>query len=180
MTKALISVDIQNDYLVGGGFPLPSMTQCVQNAAKALTFARLQGWRIVHIRHEELDPAGGFLLPGTDGAAIAETVAPRPGETIVTKNFPNSFRKTDLRDVLDGVSEVYIVGAMSNMCIDATARAAVDLGFSTTIIEDACAASDLEFHGEVIPARIVHGAFISAFASAYGSVTAISEVLRGS
>jgi nicotinamidase-related amidase len=44
-----------------------------------------------------------------------------------------------------------IIGAMSHMCIDATSRAAADLGYNTVIIHKACATTDLEFNGVAIP-----------------------------
>jgi nicotinamidase-related amidase len=69
-----------------------------------------------------------------------------------------------------GAKELFFCGAMSNMCVDATVRAAFDMGYHCTVIEDACAASDLEFGGNVIPATLVHGAFMAALASAYGEV----------
>jgi len=55
------------------------------------------------------------------------TVAPQLGETVILKNHTNSFRDTQLKQVLDeqGIDEVVIVGAMSHMCIGATARAAI-------------------------------------------------------
>lgn len=45
---------------------------------------------------------------------------------------------------------------MTHMCIDATVRAAVDLGFETTLIEDACATKDLSYLDKVVPAEQVH------------------------
>lgn len=76
-------------------------------------------------------------------------------EPVVTKNYPNSFRDTGLKALLDkqGVTEVIVVGAMSHICVDATTRAANDLGYKTTTIHDACATLDLAlafYCGEVI------------------------------
>lgn len=52
-----------------------------------------------------------------------------------------------------------------------------DLGFGVTVVEDACAASDLEFGGRSIPAETVHGAFMAALASAYGRVISAEALL---
>ena len=156
------------------------MAHAARNAAKILKFARQAGWKILHIQHEEADPAAGFLVRGTKGAEIASVVAPLAGEGVLVKNYPNSFRETNLSTLLTVAEEVVIVGAMSNMCIDATARAAFDLGFSVTVVEDACAASALEFQGEPISASVVHGCFMAALASGYGKVTKTEEVISGS
>ena len=62
------------------------------------------------------------------------------------------------------------------MCVDATARAAADLGFAVTVVHDACATLDLEFGGETIPARQVHGAFLAALGG-YGAVAATDDLV---
>ena len=99
-------------------------------------------------------------------------MAPAPGEPVITKHFPNSFGRRNLLDRLrnDGVEQLVIAGAMSHMCIDATTRAAFDLGFRCIVVEDACATRDLEFKGEKIKARDVHGAFMAALKMVYAEV----------
>jgi nicotinamidase-related amidase len=74
-------------------------------------------------------------------------VAPQAGEEVILKHKPNSFLNTRLHDTLAsrGISNLVIVGAMSQMCIDATTRAASDLGYKVTVVHDACAARDAEF-----------------------------------
>lgn len=106
-------------------------------------------------------------------------MAPQDGEAVVIKRYPNSFRETELADLLSSadVDEVTIVGAMSHMCIDATARAASDLGYKTTVVEDACSTRDLEFQGEVVSAAKVHAAYMSALAFGYGHVISTSDYL---
>jgi nicotinamidase-related amidase len=69
---------------------------------------------------------------------------------------------------------------MTSMCVDATVRAAVDLGFGATVVHDACAAPDLAFGGETIPARAVHGAFIAALGDGYADVRSADELVTGS
>ena len=66
---------------------------------------------------------------------------------------------------------------MTSVCVDATARAASDLGFGVTTIADACATCDLEFAGETIPARQIHGAFLAALRDGYCAVVTTDELL---
>ena len=96
---------------------------------------------------------------------------------MILKNYPNSFLKTDLHDYLQaqGVKQVVIIGAMSHMCIQATTRAASDLGYSVTVIHDACATLDLEFNGVNIPAAQVHASSMAALAFAYAEVVGMEE-----
>ena len=178
--RALLVVDLQNDYLAKGRFPLTDIDQAVGNAARVVAAARQAGDLVINIRHES--PADGpFFAVGTDGAEIVAAMAPLEGEAVVTKHYPNAFRETALAEMLAsaGVEAVTVIGAMSHMCIDATARAAADLGYATTIVEDACATRDLEFKGRTVPAATVHAAFMSALAFAYGQVVSTEDYLAG-
>jgi nicotinamidase-related amidase len=176
--RAIVVVDLQKDYLATGRFALVGIDEATANATKVIEAARSAGDKVIHVRHE--NPADApFFVPGTEGAEIIPVVAPADGELVITKKNPNSFRETELKQALDaeGIKDVVVVGAMSHMCIDATSRAAADLGYNTTIIEDACATRDLEFNGKTVPAAQVHAAYMSALAFAYGKVVTTSELL---
>jgi nicotinamidase-related amidase len=55
-------------------------------------------------------------------------------------------------------------------------RAAFDLGFSCTVVADACATRDLQFEGKAIPAADVHAAFMAALAVPYAKVVNAAEL----
>ncbi len=177
--RALVIVDLQNDYFPGGAFPLDGIDAATANAARVLAAARRDGELIIHIQHQSLSPEAGFFVPGTEGVEINAAVRPAEGETVVIKNYPNSFRATALKEILDkaGIEEVVIVGAMSHMCIAATGRAAADFGYRTTVIHDACATRSLEFGGVVTPSEQVHAANMAALAFGYARVIATAEHL---
>ena len=99
MKRALIIVDIQNDYFPGGKMELVGMEEAANNARHALEMFRAKNLPIFHIRHLSNRAGATFFLPETDGAEIHESVAPQGGESIVQKHFPNSFRNTSLRKV---------------------------------------------------------------------------------
>ncbi len=170
--RAIIVVDIQNEYFAEGKFPLVGIENAAANAAKVIAAAREKGDLVVHIQHEMPMPDAPIFVRGSDGVQINEAVKPAEGETVIVKNFPNAFRGTPLKQILDdkGVDEVVVVGAMSHMCIDATVRAANDFGYQTTTIHDACATRDLEFGGTITPAAQVHAALMAALAFHYGEV----------
>ena len=170
--RAVIVVDIQNDYFPGGKYTLENIEQAAGKAAEVIGAARGKGDSVIHIQHVFSDPSAPFFTPDSEGARINPLVAPREGEEVVVKNFPNPFLKTDLKARLDeaGIEEVVIVGAMSHMCIDATARAASDFGYKTSVVQDACATRDLEHDGLVVPAAQVHAAMMSALGFAYASI----------
>lgn len=176
---ALLLVDIQNDYFEGGRWTLERMDQASANAARVLVHARETGMDIIHIRHEILSNEAPFFRPGSKGAEIHSSVAPQGSEEIILKHRPNSFVETGLQDMLQarGVTRLIIIGAMSQMCIDATARAARDLGYEVTVIHDACAARDAEFNGQPVPAAQVHAAFMSGLSGTYARVISCDSYL---
>ena len=169
---ALILVDIQNDYFEGGSWPLDRMDLASAKASKILQHARDHGIKMVHIHHESLSDNAPFFKPGTKGAEIHASVAPLAEEEVILKHFPNSFHKTGLHESLqsNGIKRLIIIGAMSQICIDATTRAASDLGYDVTVIHDACAAKETEFKGVTVPAAQVHASFMSALNGTYAAV----------
>jgi len=177
--RAIVVVDLQNEYLPAGKLALTGIHAALENAARVIADARAKGDLVIHIRHESTDPDAPVFTPGTQAVQIHDTVAPAHGETVVVKNFPNAFLKTNLRELLDdhGVEAVTVIGAMSHMCIDATTRAASDFGYKTTVVHDACATRDLEFGGMTVPAAQVHAAFMAGLAFAYASVLATDDYL---
>lgn len=179
MNQVLILVDIQNDYFPGGSMELVGMDAAAKNARAVLDAFRADDDHIFHIQHLALKPDATFFVPGTAGAEHNEIVAPTGDEGVIQKNFPNSFRGTTLESELRhcGAEELVIVGAMSHMCIDATTRAAFDLGFQCTVIEDACATRDLVFKGKTIDAEAVHCSFMAALSAPYAEVESTEKFL---
>lgn len=177
--RGLIVVDLQNEYLPTGKLPLSWIEAAAANAARTIGAARKNGIPVFHIRHEFANGEAPVFVPGTNGVEIQPAVAPVGDEPVIVKNHINSFRDTDLKQQLDarGIEEVVVVGAMSHMCVDATVRAAVDMGYPTTILHDACATLNLEFNGVKVPAAQVHAAMMAAFEFGYGTVKSTDEYL---
>ena len=175
--RAVIVVDLQNDYWPAGKWPLVGIEAAAANAATVIARARAAGDSVIHIRHEAAGADAPFFAPGTDGAEINASVRPLAGEAAIVKYYPNAFRETALKKMLDdgGIDDVVIVGAMSHMCIAATARAASDFGYATTVIHDACATRDVDFNGMTVPAAQVHAAHMGALGFAHCKVAATSE-----
>lgn len=181
VTQALLIIDIQNDYFPGGAYPLEGAAAAVERARTLLERFRRSDGPVVHLRHRSDAPEATFMRPGTPGAEIHDLVEPLAAEPVVEKRFPNGFRCTRLKAVLDelGASQLVVAGMMSSMCVDATVRAADDLGFAVIVAHDACAAPSLEFEGRDVAASDVHAAFMAALADGYATVLSTEEVLSG-
>lgn len=178
MKQGLLLIDIQNDYFPGGAMELVGMDAAAEKAGRLLEGFRERQAPVYFVQHLANRPGATFFRPETPGAEIYAGLAPVAGEAVIIKHFPNSFRETELREVLqrDGVEQLVIAGAMSHLCIDATTRAAFDLGWQCLVAEDACATRDLEFKGELIKAREVHGAFMAALKMVYAEVMSVAEL----
>jgi nicotinamidase-related amidase len=152
--------------------------EAARKAYMLLQCFREHGGHHVHIQHISREPDATFFISGERGADIHDSVAHFEGEPIVYKHEPNAFLNTDLLELLKSweIERVVICGMMTHMCVDATARAASDLGFQVIVAEDACATRDLQFGGTTIPADHVHKAFLAALKS-YGTVMKSEEIL---
>lgn len=178
--SALLIIDLQNDYFPGGKMELEGSPAAGEKAREALAAFRAKGLPVFHVRHLSLRPGATFFLPGTEGAEIHASVRPAAGEPVIEKNFPNSFRGTDLKERLEraGVKHLVVAGMMTHMCVDASVRQANDYGFGVTLLADACATRAQKFGAETVPARQVHAAFLAALNGAYAKVASTEEILK--
>jgi len=178
MRSALLLIDIQNDYFPGGKMELEGSIEAGARAAELLAAFRRAGRPVIHIQHLAQQPAATFFVPGTPGGEIHSAVAPQAGEPVIEKHYPNSFRDTELFATLKAreVDELAIAGMMTHMCVDATVRAAFDLGFRCRVASDACATRTLVFNGAKVPAAQVHGAFLAALQAVYATLGTAAEM----
>lgn len=168
---ALLVIDLQNEYLKGA-LKLDQIERAVSETQKLLALARANGVPVFHFQHKTgpgapiFDPTGPFF-------GLIDAVRPAPGETVIEKNYPNCFTATGLAEALkaSGRSEVILAGAMTHMCISATARSATDHGFRATVVADACATRPLPGAlGGTIPAAQVHETALAEIADGFNVV----------
>ena len=140
--SALLMIDLQNTYRQGV-MQLSGVDAALGEAARLLALARSLGRPIFHIQHDA-GPGSPYDI-GSEIGAIAEPVAPLPGEPVIVKHYPNSFFGTDLEQRLHeaGVKSVVLAGFMTHMCVNSTARGAFNLGFAPTVVANATATRDL-------------------------------------
>ena len=178
MKKALLLIDIQNDYFPGGSMELSGSDAAVMKAGLLLRAFRAKSLPIVHIQHIASRPGATFFLPGTPGAEIHSCLQPQDGEAVFTKSLPNSFKNTPLLEHLRqlGITDLAIAGMMTHMCVDTTTRAARDLDFTCTLAHDACATRDLSFNGNTVAAKDVQTAYMAALNGLFAIVLPTEEV----
>lgn len=178
-TTALLLIDIQLDYFPGGRMELVEPQAAAAKAYCLLTAFRQAKRPVFHVRHVSTRPDAAFFLPDTGGVAFHPAVEPSQDEAVITKHFPNSFRETNLLELLrqSDITALLIAGMMTHMCVHAAARAAADLGFACSVASDACATRDMAFGGITVPAAHVHAAFLGTLHGTYAHVADCDTLL---
>ena len=160
--SALIMVDCQNTYR-RGVMQLTNVEPAIIEAQKLLQMARDLKVPVIHIQH---DAGVGTPYDVTaEIGAISAEVAPKSGEAVVLKNYPNSFWHTNLEAQLKalGIEDVVLAGFMTHVCINSTARGAFNLGFKPTVVASACATRSLVgANGKTIDAQVMHDSALAA------------------
>ena len=167
-STALIIIDIQNFYFPGGKAELSEPVKAGEQAKKLLAFFRENYGMVVHVRHN-FEPGG----------EIHNLVKPIQGEKIFSKDEVNAFLNTGLYEYLqkNGIKNVVLCGMQTHMCLEAATRAAHDLGYNCTVVEDACTTRDLTFGEHTISANDVHYSTLATLKS-YAKVLNLDDYLK--
>jgi nicotinamidase-related amidase len=174
-TSALILIDCQNTYREGV-MQLEGVEPALVECQTLLKRYRDAGRPVIHIQH---DAGTGTPYDVNDRiGAIADVVKPNPGEPVVVKNYPSSFEKTNLDDLLKGygVEDLAIAGFMTHVCVNSTARAAFNHGYRATVIGNATATRSLPNpSGGVVSAKELHEASLAALNDIFAVVVPSAE-----
>lgn len=169
--SVLILIDCQNEY-VTGALPLVGVDAAMLEAQRLLQRFRDAGQPVIHIQHQ--GKAGGAFDLDDPRGAIDARVAPVADEAVILKALPNSFAGTTLEQTLQkiGRKQLVIAGFQTHMCVSATTRAALDLGFRNTLVATAIATRDLPnaTSDGIITADSVHQATLAALADRFAII----------
>jgi biuret amidohydrolase len=106
---------------------------------------------------------------GGPGWEIDEALKPMPGEIVLNKHSAGTFATTDLEQLFRQrqIESVVVTGVSSDVCVATTAREAVDRGFKTIMVSDACTTLS----------ETMHRASLETFNIAFGWVRTADEVI---
>jgi nicotinamidase-related amidase len=176
--STIVVIDAQREY-VDGKLPLPGVASALDEIGRLLARARAARAPVIHIVHQ--GRSGGAFGPDTPGFEVAAPATPAPGEAVVSKTLPNAFASTDLASRLAALKkpQVLLVGFMTHLCVEATARASIDLGFKATVIASATATRDLPdpLTGQTVTAAEVQRNALTAIADRFATVAATVDSL---
>lgn len=176
--SVVLVIDAQNEYLKGS-VPLSGIEGALIEIKKVLEKARAASVPIFHVVHHT-QPGAPIFDPESPMSEIIDVVKPVAGERVIKKNLPSAFVNTGLEQFLKetGKKDLVITGFMTHMCVNATTRSAVDLGFVPTVVASACATRDLIApDGGVVPAEIVHRSNLASLADLLACVCTTSDQL---
>lgn len=174
---ALIMIDCQNTYREGV-MQLVGVEAALLEARRVLERARELGRPVIHIQHDA-GPGSPYDVSAHIGH-IADVVAPLPGETVITKSYPNSFVQTTLDEELKklGVKQLVLAGFMTHICINSTARGAFNLGYSPTVVAAATATRDLPLPGGgIVRADALQAASIAMLGDMFAAIAPDAQTL---
>jgi nicotinamidase-related amidase len=177
---ALLIIDMQKGML-SPGLPPRNNVEAEDNIGRLLAAWRERDQPVVLVRHISRSPTSVFA-PGQSGAEFQERFTPLAHEHVVEKNVPDAFINTGLERWLHarGIRHVVIAGVSTNNSVEATARTAGNLGFSTVVVADACFTFDkADFGGTLRSAEEVHLMALANLHGEYAEVRASDDVLRG-
>lgn len=175
--SVLVLIDCQREY-VDGRLALPAIEPALAEAGRLLARARAAGAPVIHIVHR--GAPGGLFDPEGPSGQIAPEVAPRAGEAVIGKRLPNAFAGTELDAALKAIgrTRLIVAGFMTHMCVSSTVRAALDLGYRSTVVASAAATRDLPLpDGGTIAAQDLHAASLAALADRFAVVVDRADAL---
>ena len=142
MGKALLVVDLQNDYFPEGKFPLWNTDVSLTTVERAIARAREKGVPVIIVQHIISNPSKApFFKEGSSGVEVHPRVlAAAPDAPIVVKSFADSFVKTTLEQTLTalGATELLVCGMMTQNCVTHTAISKSAEKYDVTVLADAC------------------------------------------
>ncbi len=139
--RALLVIDIQNDYFADGKFPLWNAQGVLDACLAAIAAAKAKGVAVVLVRHVS-GAAAPFFQEGSAGAELRpEILAAAPDAPIVVKRHADAFHLTDLDKVLQdmGVRELLICGMMTQNCVTHTVLSKAAEKYAVAVLPDCCA-----------------------------------------
>ena len=144
MKRALLVIDVQNEYFTGR-LPIVNSERSLGNILKAMVEASKNEIPIILIQHTAIKKDSKTFAKGSKEWEIHDKVKNRRHNYVIEKNMPGSFTGTYLEALLRRLKAdtVTVCGYMTQMCCDTTARQAFHLGFSVEFLSDATGTLDI-------------------------------------
>lgn len=175
--RALIVVDVQNDY-AGGALPIefPDVQDSLRNIGTVMDAARAAAIPAVVVQNI-LPPDAPFMAEGSAGVELHAIIAARPYEHYVAKKLPSAFEGTDLEAWLrqHAIDTITVVGYMTHNCNLSTMLHAFHSGFAVEFISDAAGSVPYENRAGRATAEEIHRVMGVVLQSRFAAVMSAAE-----
>lgn len=170
--RALVVIDVQNDYF-GGGLPIeyPPPSRSLPNIARAMDAARAAGVPVVVVQNTARSGAPVFDK-GRPGWELHDSVAARPRDHHIEKQLPSVFAGTDFDAWLRerGIDTLSVTGYMTHNCDASTVFEAAHRGYRVEFLHDASGTLSYENSAGAVSAEEIHRVFSVVFQSRFAAV----------
>lgn len=149
--SALLIIDVQNGVVENASEKDAVVAQII----RAIDSAREKNLPVIWVQHSEDE-----MPIGSHSWEIIPELTPEPHDGRIDKVHGSSFQDTDLADVLKehDISHLYITGAQSENCVNATTLDALERGYRVSLVSDAHTTDD----GSVV--ATINGKFVESSA----------------
>ena len=177
MKRALIVIDVQNEYFTGN-LPIahPPRQESLANILTAMDTAREHGVPVIVVRHTA--PAQSPLFAaGSHSWELHEEVGRRPYSHLTDKTMASAFAGTDLAEWLDihGIDTLTVAGYMTQNCDESTARDAFHRGMTVEFLSDATGTVAMSNRAGTVTAEDLHNHVLVVMDSNFASVATTAE-----
>ncbi|WP_326825186.1 cysteine hydrolase family protein [Streptosporangium sp. NBC_01756] len=177
MKRALIVIDVQNEYFTGN-LPIihPPREESLAAVLTAMDTAREHGVPVILVQHTS--PAGAPLFgAGGHSWELHKEVGSRPYDHLLEKTMASSFAGTDLAGWLDtrGIDTLTVAGYMTQNCDESTARDAYHRGMTVEFLSDATGTLALSNRAGSVTAEELHNHVLVVMDSNFASVATTAE-----
>lgn len=167
MGKALLIIDVQNEYFPGGAYPQWNAEVILERIEKVIKKAKAKHIPIILVQHVsgESKEKMPFFQEGTEGVRIHPRVVRAVSKPIIIKkSFADSFYETNLEEILSNLnaSELFICGMMTQNCVTHTALSQAADKYTIKIIPDCCTSVDQMIHMMALNALSIRMPFINS------------------
>ena len=179
MPRALIVIDVQNEYFTGK-VPVVGSADSLDKIIKAVDISNSKDIPVIIIQHSALAPDSKTFRKGTSEWELHPAIAGRSYAELIEKNLPGSFSNTRLEKWLrdNSIDTVTICGYMTHMCCDTTARQAMHLGFQVEFLSDATGTISLSNYAGDISADGLQRAILAVQAARFSKVMTTGEWIK--
>jgi len=176
MKRALLVIDVQNEYFTGG-LPITYPQDSFENILRAIEAARENNIDIVIVQHTAPQKDSQTFVKGKKGWQLHAKIQEIKYSHLIEKNLPGSFTNTDLEKWLNdqAIDTITICGYMSQMCCDTTARQGLHLGFSVEFLSDATGTLNVTNEAGSVTAEELHRAVLVTQAMKFSKVLSTDE-----